>query len=74
VNAAAPALTEEQLLAMTKEQLAQALLLALQAQHATTQNMVSLTELLKLADAGIKERDDKLASQEAELIMLRSRP
>jgi hypothetical protein len=66
--------TREQLLTMSKEQLAASLLLAMQAQQLTTQNMTAMTDLLVEANARLAEITDKLASQEAELIMLRNRP
>lgn len=69
-----PAITEAQMLLMSKEQLATALKLAFDIQRVTTKNMAQLMELLKKANERIEAQDSKLASQEAEIIALRNRP
>lgn len=59
---------------LDKGELVECLVLAITGQEATTKNMQSMAELLKLADEKIKELTAKNQTQEAELIALRNRP
>lgn len=71
---AAPKLKKEDCEGLTREQLVELLLVALEAQRATNENTVNMAKLVEEASKRVKELDDKLASQEAELIALRNRP
>jgi hypothetical protein len=58
---------------MSVSELAELLVMSLDAQAAATQNMKQLTEMLAVADGKIRELDSINKSQEAELLTLRSR-
>lgn len=62
-----------QLEKLSREELIELLLMALEAQALTTKNMESLTGMLAMANLRIKELDDQNKTQEAELIVLRAR-
>ncbi len=64
---------KDALLKQSKEDLVDCLLLTLEAQKLTTQNMQTMATQLGAAGARIKELEDQLASQEAELITLRNK-
>ena len=60
--------------AMEKGQVIDLLLLALQAQMLTTDNLSRVNDLLAAASARISALESANKSQEAELIVLRNRP
>ncbi len=67
-------LRPEQFEALTKEQAIELLIVALQAQEAATRNMQTINGLLEQADSRIRALESQNQLQEAELIVLRSRP
>ena len=72
-NALPPA-SREALEKASKEDLIDLLLLALEGQRQAVENMTTLNTHLGEARAKVQELEDKLASKEAELIVLRNRP
>lgn len=67
-------LSREVLLRAPKEELIELLLLAVEGQQKATENMQDLVRHLSEVTAAKKELEDKVASMEAELILLRNRP
>lgn len=72
-NPASP-LERKVLLEGTKEQLVDLLLLAIEGQKKATENVQSISVLLSEARSRVLELEDKLSTQESELILLRNRP
>lgn len=72
--AGATPLSREVLLAASKEELVDLLLLAIQGQTKATENMQQMHLLVVESQTKVKELEDKLATQESELIVLRNRP
>lgn len=64
----------ELLLKMTKEQLIELLILAVEGQTMANKNNLTLTNLMSTMNADFAELKDKYATLEAELIVLRARP
>lgn len=69
-----PPASREALLALEKSELVDIVLLALQGHQQATENMQTLNSLLAEERQKNQDLQDKLTSQEAELITLRSRP
>lgn len=64
----------EQLKELTKEQAIELLALSIETQRITTENLKALTNLLKEQRELAEKLQDQLATQEAELILLRNKP
>jgi hypothetical protein len=65
---------KETLLVMTKEELVELFLLALEATQTANQNMLEMTTLMTKVNTEAQQLRDEKATLEAELIVLRNRP